>query len=266
MTSKSLLRLAPAIAVLSFVCGCATAPGPRPMQSDFWSQTGQSVVVALTQLPETAAHKVGAQGLLDIAINNAMADDLSNALKTITLDDSYGQARSEVVKRLQERGITSSFTEKMIDVASLPDFGGADKSGAYAAKDFRSLKEDLGADRLLLFTVIAVGTQRSYYGFVPTSRPVAVLSARGEMIDLHTNEVLWRDVTLNTAPIADPWDEPPEFQNVKAAVQGVIVEGRAAMVEKFFASAPVQAQGTAMGERAMPYAPVNLDDLKGLMK
>jgi len=241
MSLKSLGRLAAAAGVL-FLCACTTAVRV-PMKSEFWSQSDRGVAVALATLPETAAHKVGAQGLLDMAINNAVADDLSKALRSITLTDSYGQARSEVVRLLQAKGIKSSFIDKMIDVAALQDFSGAG-SGAYAAKDFRPMKADLGgADRLLLFTVIAVGTQRSYYGFIPTSKPAAVMRARGEIIDLQTNEVLWRDDTFHIAPIAEPWDQPPEFDNVNKAVQKVILDGRNAMIEKLFAGSAPAAPG-----------------------
>jgi hypothetical protein len=242
MTTKLLGRLAAAAGLLSLLSACAVNPTVQ-MKSEFWTQTDRSVVVAIAKLPDTAAHKVGAQGLLDIAINNAMADDLSTALKSITLNDSYGKARSEIVRRLQEKGIKSSFTEKMIDTASLQDFSSDDKSRSYAAKDFRPMKADLGGtDRLLVFTVVAVGTQRSYYGFIPISGPVAVLRATGEMIDLQTNEVLWREQTSNTAVIADPWDQPPEFKNVNAAVQKVIEDARRAMVDKLFATSAVAAK------------------------
>lgn len=261
--ARPLIRLGAAIGLLALLAACATVAPQVQMKSDFWSQTDRSVVVALAKLPDTAAHKVGAQGLLDIAINNAMADELSKALKNITLDQSYGQARSEVVNRLQERGITSSATEKMIDVASLQEFTGGDASRSYADRDFRGLKSDLGgADRLLLFTVIAVGTQRSYYGFVPITSPVAILRGKGELIDLQTNEVLWRDDTSTAAPITDPWDQPPEFKNVNAAVEAVIAEARNAMMEKLFAGSPAPMAGKAGGS---PMQPVKLDDLRDLM-
>jgi len=242
MIRKSLLRLIVALGLVSLLSACAVNPMVQ-LKPEFWTQTDRTVVVAIATLPDTAAHKVGAQGLLDLAINNAMADDLSKALKTITLHDSYGQARSEVVKRLQEKGMKSSFTEKMIDAGTLQDFSSDDKSRTYAPKDFRPLKADLGgADRLLLFTVVQVGTQRSYYGFIPTSAPSAVLRATGEMIDLQTNEVLWRDQTVNTSAISDPWDQPPEFKNVHAAVTTVIESARRAMVDKLFAASSVAAK------------------------
>src|SRR3954470_4588450 len=241
MTSKSLVCLFVGIGLLSLVAACAVNPAVQ-MKEEFWSQTDRSVVVALANLPEAMPHKEGPQGLLDLAINNAMADQLSKALKTITLTDSYGQTRSEVVKRMQEKGMKSSVYDKTVDANALKDFHSEDKSRAYASKDFRPLKAELdGADRVLLFTVVAVGTQRSYYGFIPTSRPTAVLNARGEIIDLETNEILWRQMTTDSAAIDDPWDEPPEFSNVHAAVQNVILAARQSMVYLLFANSPAGA-------------------------
>jgi hypothetical protein len=241
MTSKSLVRLFVGIGLLSLLSACAMSP-VVPMKEEFWSQSDRSVVVAIANLPDAMPHKEGPQGLLDLAINNVMADELAKALKTVSLTDSYGQTRSEVVKRLQEKGMKSSLYEKTVDANALKDFHAEDKSRIYANKDFRSLKADLeGADRLLLFTVVAVGTQRSYYGFIPTSRPTAVLNARGEIIDLQTNEVLWRQTTTDSAAIDDPWDEPPEFRNVHAAVQNVILAARQSMVYLLFVGSPAGA-------------------------
>ena len=239
MISKCLVRLIVAIGLLSLLSACAVSPAIQ-MKSDFWSQSDRSVAVALAKLPEAQPHRAGAQGLIDIAINQAMADELSKALKTVTLTDSYGQTRSEVVKRMQEKGMKTSLSEKTIDAEALQDFSSDDKSRVYASKDFRPLKAELGtADRLLLFTVVAVGTQRSYYGFVPISSPTAILRARGEIIDLQTNELLWRETTSDIETIAAPWDQPPEFGNVHAAVQKVILAARKSMVDRLFAgSAP----------------------------
>jgi hypothetical protein len=237
MIPKSLARSVLAIGLLSLLSACAVNPVVK-MQSDFWSQTDRSVVVALATLPEAKPHRVGAQGLIDMAINEAMADDLTKTLRTVALTDSYGQTRSEVVKGLQDKGIKASLAEKMIDTGPLQDFSTEDKSRVYAAKDFRPLKADLGADRLLLFTVTQAGTQRSYYGFIPTSSPSAILRARGELIDLQTNAILWRELTTNTSAVNDPWDQPPEFKNVHAAVQKVIAAARKAMADKLFAGSP----------------------------
>jgi len=237
MALGKLGRLIAVVGLLLLLSACATTSPTVPMKTEFWSQTDRSISVVIAKLPPTRAHRAGPQGLLDIAINETLADELGKALESITLNDSYGQARSEVVKRMQERGLKASFTDTIVDVDKLEIFQAPDQSRVYAREDFRPLKATVGSDRLLVFRVTQVGTLRSYYGFVPISRPNAVLNARGEMIDLTTNEVLWRDTTSHTAATADPWDQPPEFTNVHAAVQKVIEDARREMVDKLFNSA-----------------------------
>jgi len=233
MSFTSLGRLAAVLGLL-LLSACSTFGPNVPLRSDFWTQTDRTLTVALAPLPDLKAHRAGQQGLLDVAINEAMADELTTALRTIRLSDSYGQARSEVVRRMQERGIKAKFVETGIDPSALESFSTEDKSRLYASKDFRPLKPSVGTDRLLVFTVTQVGTMRSYYGFIPISRPRAILNARAELVDLNTNEVLWRDTTSQNAEIADPWDQPPEFTNVHAAVQKVIADSRKELLDKLF--------------------------------
>ena len=68
-----------------------------------------------------------------------------------------------------------------------------------------------------------------------------MMNARGEIIDLQTNEVLWRQTTTDVAAIDDPWDESPEFRNVHAAVQKVILAARKSMADLLFAGLPAGA-------------------------
>ncbi|HMH18128.1 MAG TPA: hypothetical protein VK572_08275, partial [Burkholderiales bacterium] len=215
---KSSIRILAGVGLLLLLSACAV--GPVAMNSEFWSQTDRGVGVAVAKLPEAMPHKVGSQGLLDIAINNAMADELSTSLKTVDLLSMYGGFRDEVTQRMKEKGMKPVLVQNPVDTETLKDFSTDDKSRTYAAKDFRPLKAGIGnVDRLLLVTVVAAGTQRPYYGFIPTGRPTALLRARGELIDLNTNEVLWRDNTMNVMEITDPWDRPPNFANVHAAVK-----------------------------------------------
>lgn len=226
--------------LFSLLSACAwNSVGPAgpvlALKEDFWSQTDRSVAVALAKLPDTAAHKSGVQmSLLDLAVNEVMASELNAALRKITLTDSYGQARGEIVKRMQEKGMKAFLFKETIDADALQDFGANDESRAYAKKDFRALKAEIGADRLLLVTVVAVGTQRAYHRFLPQGRPAAMLTARGEIIDLQTNELLWREQTSNVQAIDDPWDQPPDFQNVHVAVQKVILSARNSMIALLF--------------------------------
>jgi hypothetical protein len=237
------MRRSPVVLLLSLVLvsllsGCVTSPYVQ-LKPEFWTQADRSVGVAVAKLPAATTHKVGQQGLLDMAINEAMADELSKYLKTLDLS-SYGKVSGEAASRMQAKGLKVREVGSPVDVATLPDFKTEDSSRVYAQKDFRSLKQQLGVDRLLLLTVTAAGTQRSYYGFIPTSSPIGLLSARGEIVDLNTNEILWRQLTTNTAPIDDPWDQPPNYPNVSVAVQKVILMARRSLIDSLFGASVAQ--------------------------
>jgi hypothetical protein len=218
--------------LLSLLSACAVNQAV-PVKEEFWTQSDRTIGVAISKLPVAQAHKVGQQGLLDMAINEGMAEEISNYLKKVDLS-VYGKASGEFAKRLSARGFKVTEVNKQIDVAALTDFSTEDKSRAYAPKDYRPLKKELGVDRLLMLIVVAAGTQRSYYGFIPTSAPRALLTARGEIVDLTTNEVLWRQTTTNTVGVDDPWDQPPNFPNVDVAVQKVLIAARKSMFDSLF--------------------------------
>jgi len=219
--------------LVSLLAGCAAVNQPVSVKEAFWTQSDRTIGVAISKLPEAQAHKIGQQGLLDMAINEGMAGEISKYLKKVDVT-VYGQARGEFAKRLTARGLKVTEVNKAIDVVTLADFMTDDKSHAYATKDYRPLKKELGVDRLLMLVVQAVGTQRSYYGFIPTSAPIAMLSARGEIVDLTTNEVLWRQNTMNTVGVDDPWDQPPYFPNVDVAVKKVLISARRSMFDSLF--------------------------------
>lgn len=226
------------LVLLSLLSGCVTSPLVQ-MKQEFWTQTDRSVGVAVAKLPEATAQKVGQQGLLDMAINEAMADELSKYLKTLDLS-SYGKVSGETAMRMQAKGLKVREVGKTIDVAALNDFSSEDSSRVFANKDFRPLRQELGVDRLVLLTVTAAGTQRPYYGFIPTGKPIALMSTRGEIIDLTTNEILWRQLSTNTTPIDDPWDQPPNYPNVGVAVQKVVLMARRSVIDSLFGASLAQ--------------------------
>jgi hypothetical protein len=219
---------------LLILAGCAVNPTVQ-MKPEFWAQKDRVLVVALSDLPKADYYMSGSQGLLDIAISQSVSNELDEYLESVDISD-YEGAQGEIAQKLQDRGFTIKELDRTINTESLKEFESPSDGRTYADKDFRSLRTELAADRIVLLTVEAVGTQRSYYGFVPTGRPVAILRARGEIVDLTSNEVLWRNSDVVTVEIDEPWDQPPEYQNVGAAVNKVIVLARDSMMHSLFGS------------------------------
>jgi hypothetical protein len=185
------------------------------------------MAIAIVKLPEADHLMLGNQGLLDIAINSGNAAEMVKQLKNIDIS-SYAKMTEEVAATLQEKGFNVVTITDQIDVEKLEDFEpSSEKEGVYyASKDYRKLKDELKADRLLLVQVMTVGTERSYYGFIPTSPPAAQASVRMQIIDLNNARLLWRDNLKEVVAVQDPWDQPPSFPNVTAAVEKVVLMTR----------------------------------------
>ncbi len=227
----SALRSVLLIAALAFLSGCATMYKPIPLDASFWQDRQPVIGVATEALPEAGMVMLGQQGLLDIAINKGNAAPIVDQLKK--LDVKRAAAISDnLAKGLSGRGFKVN-NLSTIDVKAFPELKPAANAEQYAPRDFSSLKSK-GIDRLLLVSVVNVGTARNYYGFIPTSPPRAMFTVKGMMIDLKDNKLLWYNTHSATMAIADPWDQAPDFPNLSATVIKNLSEGAVTFERSFF--------------------------------
>ena len=220
--------------------GCAGIPQkPIAVDPTFWQDRSAVIGVASEKLPEADAEMMGQQGLLDVAINRGNAGKMIEQLKKLNLERAAAIS-DNLSTALTRRGFK---VHKLptLDVAKLPEFKAEANPELYAAHDFRGLASN-GIDRLLVVTVEKVGTTRTYYGFMPTGAPRALFAARGQLVDLKTNKLIWYDRQHSTAPVADPWDQEPDFPNVSSAVLKNMADGAGQLERSLFAS-PAAASG-----------------------
>ena len=231
------MKAAASILVAAFVValsGCAGAPQkPIAVEPAFWQDRQAVIGVAGEKMPEADAEMVGGQGLLDIAINRGNAGKMIEQLKKLNVDRAAA-IPGNLSDALTRRGFK---VEKLpaLDVVALPEFKAEANPELYAARDFRSLAGK-GFDRLLVVSVEKIGTTRTYHGFIPTSAPRALFAARGQLVDLKTNKLIWYDRHQTTAAIAEPWDQEPDFPNVSSAVLKNMADGAALLERSLFAS------------------------------
>lgn len=206
-----------------------------PVQSAFWQDKQSRIGVAFVKYPMVAAHKVGAQGLLDMAINNAVAGSLEAHLRTIDVT-GFSAAADQFVQKLQERGLTAKKIAEPIDINALEKFQ-SPGSGDYMNKDLRSLAKTEEIDYLILLSIERVGTIRKYYGFIALGSPAGFCQARGRMVDLRTNELKWSAIQPEkeaTLKVAGQWKQPPDYLNVTATVKQAVQNGATFLVTQFF--------------------------------
>lgn len=222
--------------LLTYLYGCVVVTPNIGVKKEFWNDKNGVVGVAVTKLPEPMAHKAGAQGLLDIAINNANADDLETALKKENKSSIY-ELQDKLVSYLKSKGLNAKKVDSPIDLETLTELekeNDESKGIYFAARDFKPLKSSLGVDKLLVVQLNALGTIRSYYGFIPTSEPSGYAVLNGYVVNLDNNQLEWNNtVTQSVNHGAKEWDQPPEFTALVKAMHSAYNLSQTKLYENF---------------------------------
>jgi len=228
-------KLSLILLILLFLVGCVAMVPKIDVDPKFWADKEQVIGVAIAKLPTPASLKSGNQGLLDVLINEANASDLDKHLASLDIS-SVNQLNEKVVTYLTSKNIKAVKIDSAIDIKALPELNEEQRANKphIALHDYTSLKEQYHVDKLLVITVVNVGTMRSYYGFIPTSAPVGSCSINGKIINLSNNELEWNQTTTQNVPSADAnWDTPPEFPGLTKAVFSAYEQTQQMLINQF---------------------------------
>lgn len=222
-------RLFVALALVStaLLGGCAAAP-PVHFDQSYWSHKPESLGVVIVKMPKPATLKMGNQGLLDMAINNAMADSLTKHLNTLSMDD-FRESGQVIASYFSKHGVPTKLIQEDLDLATLAKTKQAQPG--FAKLDYSALKAKYGVEQLVVLQVNAAGTIRSYYGFIPTGAPQGYFSCNGSLVDLSNNKLLWTSVAVQQIAVEDPWDQAPEsYPHITSAFYRALEGAKTTMV------------------------------------
>jgi hypothetical protein len=212
---------------MALLTGCAIQ-GPVPLDKAYWTNKPESVGVIVAKLPPATAHKQGSQGLLDLAINSAMAGPLEKHLSALKLDE-FRETGRVVANHFSRQGIPTMFIDEELDVTKVPKVKKAPKGTT--TLDFASLKAKYNVDHLVVLEAVAAGTVRSYYGFVPLTAPQGYFACRGTLVDLKDNKILWYANSTQQIVVEDPWDQADEaFPHVTSAFYRALEAGKTGLI------------------------------------
>lgn len=216
------------------LAGCAATR--ISVDKEFWTKNkNDKIGIVITKKPEGGAFKTGSQGLLDIAINNAMASTLNKYLKTVDVND-IKSIKDTFKTKFESAGFSSiKFIDEELNYDSLSVSGLSDKK--FSKKDFKAFRDKYGLDYLVVLSVAKYGTVREYYGFLPLGSPSAYFQVNGMMINLTNNEYAWyREMTEgeSTVEIKGDWDQEPDYPNLTNAIKDAIKKSRHIVTEDFF--------------------------------
>ena len=234
---KHLLKLVVLSVSLALLSGCVTITPNFSATQEFWGdKDGKVVGVAIAKTPIPAAYKQGNQGLLDVAINSAMATDLEAhlvKLEVLRID----KLADEVSMYLRNKGFLVKRIKSPIDASALKAFekGENAPANAYFPKlDYRPLKAEVGIDKLVVLSLNQLGTIRSYYGFVPLNAPSGISSVSGQAINLSSNRLEWNHAVTQVVPNTEgEWDVPPDYPSLTKAVYTAYDRSRTMLYQQF---------------------------------
>lgn len=220
--------------VLLGLSACATVAPNLTVHQNFWKNKQETIGVAVVEIPLPTAHKGGSQGLLDIAINDAIAGDLEKHLNSLDTKEVL-QLADKISSYLNANGYKAKQFKGPISIADLPDFENTNTgSDYYSPKDFRSYKAKYGIDKLVLITVLRMGTIRDYYGFIPTSEPSGLSHINGKVINLTSNMLEWNQTVEHRVPnLTESWDVPPNFPGLTKAMYTALSQTKQELFNNF---------------------------------
>ncbi|MBL8509537.1 hypothetical protein [Chitinimonas sp. JJ19] len=202
------------------------------LKPEFKTQKQETVAIVVGKLPKPMSMKVGAQGLLDVAINNAMASGLDKHLAGLDIS-RFNRVGQQFNSHLTEQGFAQVQLIEDFDFASLPEFKDKGRGTGFAGRDFRGLAQRYQASKIITLNVAAAGTLRAYYGFIPLEEPRARFMIEAQLVNLKDNSLEWYSTVDQVAPVVGPWDQPEAYPNLTKAFYGAL-GGAARVVEREF--------------------------------
>jgi hypothetical protein len=250
MTQRRRITLA-ALGAALFSSACA--PARLTVKPEFWQDRQARIGVALTPHPEAGAHKVGAQGLLDMAINAGMAAELKTYLQKVDVSE-FDRIRERFVQELGKRGMNAVALPGYLDPSAYPARGedAPQVENAYD-RDLAAIRTQQKLDAVILLQARRYGTIRSYYGFIPLGAPQGFFEVTGHMVDLRTGALLWQTVipeSQASVPASGEWDQPPAYPNLTAALRAAMGNGGEFLLKEFFNADPTPTPAPAAAPEA----------------
>ena len=197
------------------LAGCAGSPQKNvALSSDFYSIKDKVVGVYFEEIPNPDTHLIGAGCLLCYAAASVANSSLTSHIETLNTDE-LDILDEHIVQLITDKGIEVNHITSPIDFERLKSFSSNEEN--FAKDDFRSLKESLGVDELIVIDLDMVGAYRSYNNYIPTSDPLAAIVGKVYTVDLHTNKYTSYGKIDEKVSAQGDWDEPPSFPGITNA-------------------------------------------------
>lgn len=213
---------------VTLLSGCAGTPQvPVVPDQAFWQQPSKRVGVIVSEIPKPNLALPGASCLLCMAAAEVANSSLSSHAETLSVDD-VRTVGADIGGLLESRDIEVVEISEAPDLSDLPDYSSEVPNSA--KRDFSTLADKYNISHLLVLNVNAIGMQRTYSSYIPTSDPKGYFNALGYLVDLSNNTYKWYRPVQVTKAVTEKWDEPPTFPALTNAYYQAIAEGKEVII------------------------------------
>jgi hypothetical protein len=222
------------VAVSLLLGACASKPQlPVDLGPETFTPTRQERVgVAMTKMPKPMLHLPGADCLLCMIAAQATNSTLARHADSLS-GDELATLKEQIAGALRKTGLATTVIPDAIELDKLPDGAANEAVPNLARKNFEPLKQKYGVDKMVIVQIDALGIERNYASYIPTSDPKAVVRGTGYMVNLSKNTYEWYQ-PLRVARAADgQWDEPAQFPGLTNAYFQAIEAGRDQLMQPF---------------------------------
>jgi len=199
--------------------GCSNNIKPP---SSFVQDGGKIALIWSSQLEHGVHRKEGAQGLIDVMVNEALKGGLPDHVEKIKVAplaehyylDPYG-------KKLHSEGFEVNVLKLPIEKAKLRQGNyKQNKKNKKSQFDLIPFGKQHNVKYALHLDISSFGSVQDYFGFIPTGGPKGNTQIKLTLIDTEDNSIIARfnaDITEN--PDGN-WDTPPTYSVMTEAILG----------------------------------------------
>lgn len=205
------------------LAGCNNERDNAKIHPSFFSEPHSVMITHVSGLEEPGYYQIGSQGLLDYAINSAISNSMYQKIKEIDassiLEEYY---YDRYASAFSERSFTVTKANKAIDKKLLAP--PLKKDSQHAPYDFKSLQDKHGTEYALILEPKIFGVQRSYYSFVPISKPSGVAQINMYLVNLSDNSIVGEYQTKAQDVTVGDWDTPPHYTTLVNASKNALAK------------------------------------------
>ena len=192
---------------------CAGTPQPTISMTDnlFINDKLKVGIAYIPPKEKATTHILGADCLLCYAVAAVLTGKLDTHLETTINTDELTTMQELVLSEYAQRSEGVELVALPTPIDQFKDFGG---ELGFAKKDFRSVKETLGIDILVIFHITRHGAYRSFTNYIPNGDPQGYVAGFLYAVDLNSNAYIQYLEINETIQPSGAWDEPPGFPSV----------------------------------------------------